>query len=69
MLLYKKEIYKVTGMSCTSCASRVERILAKINGIEEVTVNHIDSTARIIYNKKIISPVKMNKILSEVGYG
>jgi len=69
MLLYKKEIYKVTGMSCTSCASRVERILAKTDGIQEVTVNHIDSTARIIYNKKRITPVKMNKILSEVGYG
>src|ERR1035437_6324467 len=69
MLLYKKEIYKVTGMSCTSCASRVERILAKTDGIQEVTVNHIDSTARIIYNKKMITPVRMNNILSEVGYG
>lgn len=56
-------------MSCTSCASRVERILAKTNGIEEVTVNHLDSTAKIIYNKKKITPVRMNKILSEVGYG
>jgi len=69
MLLYKKEIYKVTGMSCTSCASRVEKILAKTNGIENVTVNHLDSTAKIIYNKKKITPVRMNKILSEVGYG
>ena len=56
-------------MSCTSCASRVERLLSKIDGIEEVTVNHIDSTVRIIYNKKMINSVKMNKILSEVGYG
>jgi len=69
MLLYKKEIYKVTGMSCISCASRVEKILAKTNGIENVTVNHLDSTAKIIYNKKKITPVRMNKILSEVGYG
>jgi P-type Cu2+ transporter len=69
MLLNKKEIYKVTGMSCTSCASRVERILSKTDGIQKITVNHIDSTASIIYNKKIITPVKMNKILSEVGYG
>lgn len=69
MLVFKKEIYKITGISCTSCASRVERILSKIDGVEEVTVNHIDSTAKIIYNKKMITPVKMNKILSEVGYG
>ena len=69
MLLYKKEIYKVTGMSCTSCASSIERILAKTDGIREVTVNHIDSTASIIYNKKMITPLRMNKILSEVGYG
>jgi Cu2+-exporting ATPase len=69
MLLYKKEIYKVTGMSCTSCASRIERILTKTDGIKKVTVNQIDSTASIIYNKEIVTPVKMNKILSAVGYG
>ncbi len=69
MLLLEKEIYKVTGMSCTSCASKIEHILSKTDGIEEVTVNHIDSTAKIIYNKKVITPVKMNKILSDIGYG
>jgi Cu2+-exporting ATPase len=69
MLLFDKNIYKVTGMSCTSCASKVERILSNIDGVEEVTVNLIDSTASIRYNKNIINAEIMNTKLSEIGYG
>ena len=69
MLLFDKVPFKVTGVSCASCASSVERILTKIDGVEEVTVNLSDSTAIISYNEKMITPAQMNKILSEVGYG
>ena len=69
MLLFDNESFKVTGMSCASCASSVERILSKLDGVEEVTVNLSDSTAQIRFNEKMITPALMNKILSEVGYG
>lgn len=69
MLLFDKVTFKVTGMSCASCASCVERILTKTDGVEEVTVNLSDSTAQISYNEKMVTPAQMNKILSEVGFG
>ena len=69
MLLFDKLAFKVTGMSCASCASSVERILSKIDGVEEASVNLSDATAIISYNEKMVTPAQMNKILSEVGFG
>ena len=69
MLLFDKVAFKVTGMSCASCASNVERILSKIDGVEEANVNLSDSTAQISYNERMVTPSQMNKILSEVGFG
>jgi Cu+-exporting ATPase len=43
----KKEIYKVTGMTCTSCAMNTEQILRKIDGILDVSVTYADQSARI----------------------
>lgn len=69
MLLFDKVVFKVTGMSCAACASSVERILSRIDGVEEVIVNLSDSTVQISYNEKMVTPAHMNKILSEVGFG
>jgi Cu2+-exporting ATPase len=69
MLLFENEIYNITGMSSSSCASSIEHILSKIDGVEKVTVNLLDSTATISYNSDLITPLEMNLMLSEVGYG
>ena len=69
MLLFETENYKVTGMTCPSCASKIEHILSKIDGVEDVIVNIKESTVQISYNNKLIIPETMNLILSEIGYG
>ncbi|KTT11559.1 heavy-metal-associated domain-containing protein, partial [Pseudomonas parafulva] len=37
----------VSGMTCASCAGRVERALRKVTGAEHVTVNLANEQARV----------------------
>jgi Cu2+-exporting ATPase len=69
MLLFEKANYKIIGMVCASCAYKIEHILLEIDGVEEVTVNPINATATIRYQKSLINTEKLNTKLSEVGYG
>ena len=38
--------FDVKGMTCASCASRIERVLSKQNGVQEATVNFAGHEAR-----------------------
>lgn len=55
-------LYEVDGMSCASCAARLENLLNKEDGITDATVNFASKSARIVFtpnhkssNEKIYS--------------
>lgn len=37
----------ISGMTCASCAGRVERALRKVNGAEQINVNLATEQARV----------------------
>ena len=39
-----KEKFRVSGMSCSACSSRVEKIVKKIDGVQKVNVNLLTGT-------------------------
>ena len=45
----------VTGMTCTSCSSRVERKLNKMEGVE-ATVNFATESASVSYDPTTTTP-------------
>ncbi len=58
--------YSVTGMSCAACSARVERAVAKVEGVEEVSVSLLTNSMAIegdFEEKKVIDAVK------KAGYG
>ena len=34
-----KEKYNITGMSCAACSAKVEKVVGKLEGVENVAVN------------------------------
>ena len=42
-------LYDVEGMSCASCASRLETLLNRESGIADATVNYASKSARIVF--------------------
>ncbi len=64
----KKAFYKVSGMSCAACASRIEKVLKSLPGVAEAQVNFATETAEILYDPAKISPAILEKRVKEEGY-
>lgn len=63
-----KETFPVTGMTCASCASSVETILAYTDGVKSAQVNFAASTVLVEYTDEI-NPEGLNEALEAIGYG
>jgi Cu+-exporting ATPase len=46
----------ITGMHCAPCSARVERCVARGDGVSEVTVNLAAETATILYDPGLARP-------------
>lgn len=57
----KKQVFKISGMSCTSCAQTVEKLLGNTEGVEEANVNFPLEKAFVKYDPSLVS----EKILLE----
>ena len=63
----KEVSYPVKGMTCAACVSRVEKILTKVEGIQDISVNLANEKAYF----KINETTDINKavdLLNEYGY-
>jgi len=59
---------KISGITCAACASRVERGLAKMAGVEQVTVNFAAEKASITFNREEISLGDIARKIEDLGY-
>lgn len=64
----EKVVYKVGGMSCTSCAVNVENAIRKVRGVDTVNVNFIDKKATIIFNSDSTNIKLFTKRVKQAGY-
>ncbi len=58
----------VTGMTCAACASRIERKLNKLDGVE-ATVNYATERARINVGASGLEAAELIATVESVGYG
>lgn len=64
----KKEIFPVLGMSCASCAARVDKTLNGQPGVQEASVNYAAATAQVIYDADVCSPDVLKAAVQQAGY-
>ncbi|MFK3620789.1 heavy metal translocating P-type ATPase [Corynebacterium hesseae] len=58
----------ITGMTCTSCSSRVERKLNKLDNVE-ATVNFATESASVSYDSATTTPADLIDVVEGAGYG
>ncbi len=58
----------VTGMTCSACASSVENILSKQEGVLECAVNFANESAKIAFDPHQTTPETLRKSLQAIGY-
>jgi P-type Cu+ transporter len=61
--------FQVSGMSCAACASRIERALAALPGIESAEVNFATELARLRLLPGLLSPAAVRDQIVALGFG
>ncbi|HEX2419973.1 MAG TPA: heavy metal translocating P-type ATPase, partial [Acidimicrobiia bacterium] len=61
--------FDIEGMTCASCAARIERVLAKQPGVESATVNLAAARARVRTVAGAGQPPELIAAVSKIGYG
>jgi Cu+-exporting ATPase len=65
----KKIIFKISGMTCASCAASNEKVLRKTEGILSVNVNFATKKALVKYDPDKINEEEIKKAIIANGYG
>ncbi|HEV2529204.1 MAG TPA: heavy metal translocating P-type ATPase [Thermomicrobiales bacterium] len=60
--------FPVEGMTCASCVRRVERSLAKVDGVETVAVNLATERATVTYHPDVTEPDALRQAIERAGY-
>ena len=57
----------IAGMTCASCANRIERKLNKLDGVE-ASVNYATEKATVSYDPDAVEPERLVETVEEAGY-
>ena len=64
----KTYTYKVQGMTCAVCASRVERITKKLEGVEDSIVNLNTEKLNITIDQDLVTYADIKRVVEKAGY-
>ena len=64
----KSASFRVEKMTCEGCASKIQTALAGTDGIVKVSVKVEDKRVSVDYDADKLSPEKIAKIISDLGY-
>ena len=64
----KSSSFKIDGMTCSACANRVERVVKKMNGVEEASVNFATETLLVKFDYAKIDAPKIEEAIVKAGY-
>ncbi len=65
----EKATLKLRGMSCASCANTIERVIGRVSGVEECSVNFGMEQATVRYNPQQTDVQTIQNAVEKVGYG
>ncbi len=57
----------ITGMTCASCANRIERKLNKVDGVQ-ASVNYATEAATVVYDPAAVDTDTLLATVSAAGY-
>jgi len=58
----------VEGMTCASCSARIERQLAKLEGVEAAAVNLASETADVRFDPELVSAEDVKRTIEKTGF-
>ncbi|WJY28053.1 heavy metal translocating P-type ATPase [Sporosarcina trichiuri] len=67
-VVFDKAEFDITGMTCAACANRIEKRIARMDGVAEASVNFAVETLTVRYNAAETNPTDMMAAVQKMGY-
>lgn len=64
-----ESVFKITGMSCSHCASRVQKAVQDLYGVENCEVNLMTERMIVRYDKSKTGFETFKSAVESIGYG
>ncbi|MDF0202457.1 heavy metal translocating P-type ATPase [Staphylococcus pseudintermedius] len=64
----QEETFKITGMTCAACSARIERVLQREAGIDQINVNLVMENGTVKYDPSQISIEEIYERVAKIGY-
>lgn len=65
----KKDLFDITGMSCSACSSRIQKAVSTLNGVEDANVNLLKNNMTVTYDESSLSSSDIIATVTKAGYG
>ena len=66
--MVKKETLKISGMSCSACAARIEKGLNRLEGVKRAAVNFAIEKAVVEFDDTVVNAEKFDEVIKKLGY-
>ncbi|MFA9382082.1 MAG: copper ion binding protein, partial [Acetanaerobacterium sp.] len=67
--MINKESVQISGMTCAACAQRVEKAVARLEGVSSSSVNFATEKLSVTYDSETASLPKVKAAVEKIGYG
>lgn len=64
----RTELLTIKGMTCSSCAATVEKLVAKIDGVMSATVNFATEKLSVEFDESQVTISQMKNMVTKTGY-
>ena len=64
----EKRTYLVEGMTCSACANRVERVVKKLEGVDNAVVNFATEKLTVDIDNEVIKEEEIKEVVEKAGY-
>lgn len=65
----KKQLLDITGMSCSACSSRIEKVVNRMQGVEQMNVNLLKNNAHVTFDESVVDEKAIIACIEKLGFG
>ncbi len=65
----KQEEYIISGMSCAACSASVQRVVSRLEGVENCDVNLITGKMTVSYDEEKTGQADFTRVVEKAGFG
>lgn len=65
----RKDLFDITGMSCSACSTRIEKVVGRMQGVNSISVNLLKNCAYVDYDEAVVTSDAICAKVEKAGFG